>query len=299
MEPLYIYLRRRTGKTEKVATDAVVPDEVNIDYLSTGDAYGVEILNPTDVEFDGRSIIDIRGESLSRQRALAFTRQVSDRRMHKLTEVLRDLRAAQVELLQWQSTFGESALRDHLLEMSRLRARGQDAVVLPPDAALLVHSFLTGWLDDRDGTITHDQLHELSTALVAALEEENAEVDAAPQGDATVWRLVVEFPAHVGVDKSEELFTLVADAAHTWEPEDRKNWDLCLSAHIVDPDSPVPSADEIEHARAVLAAVPGCAYVGPVTGVRCSVPVRRVGALCEDHTVAMVATTDRVHGEQG
>lgn len=290
MEPIYVYLT--SARKGEVSTKEIARG-INIDRLvDTGEPFGIEIIDPIDVEVNGMPVRQMRFDFFSNKKSLQLTRQVSERREAKRVQALQDLRAATEELHQWRSRFGETALRDHLLEVSRLRAHARAEVVLPADAAEMILSFLTGWVSARgDGQYGEDELHDLAIALVESLEEVNQMADldrAAREPDtAKVWRVNIEVPAHIGDGKRDQLFTALADALHGWEPQDRVRWDSFMSAHLVDPTNRVPSVDEVQHAIAVLASVPHCAYVGSVTGAECIAPVGRPGAFCEDHTQEM------------
>lgn len=292
-----IYIRLAKNHQDEVVSRSIGL-MVNIDRVPGSDeVYGVEVIDAEDVEFDGVSIKEIKAESLSRHRKLQFTRQVSERRNKNMLAAQEDLRAAKVELAQWRSCFGESALRDHQLEVSRLRARARAEVVLPTEASNMIYSFLTGWfsaLDDH--ALTEDHLLDLARGIVESLEGENELAELRRAGgepdDDLIWRVLIEVPTHLSDAMRETLFESLAGVLHTWEPENRTGWDSFLAAHVVDPLNRVPSPDDIEQALAVLRAVPHCSYVGPMTGAECIIPVKQAGAYCPEHTKAMVDMTN-------
>lgn len=49
------------------------------------------------------------------------------------------------------------------------------------------------------------------------------------------YRIVVEVPL-LSEDKMDELFGLIGDLVHDWEPEDRKNWDAFVHGHCYNDD---------------------------------------------------------------
>src|SRR5690606_35154262 len=62
--------------------------------------------------------------------------------------------------------------------------------------------------------------------------------------DGRLWAVTVTIPAHLDEGDRDDLFDLVADTAHRWEPDDRDGWDIDVSAGLDTPCPYVVTGDE-------------------------------------------------------
>lgn len=48
------------------------------------------------------------------------------------------------------------------------------------------------------------------------------------------WQVTVTVPMALSAEQKDELFTVIADAVHDWEPDDRGGWDADVAGHPVE-----------------------------------------------------------------
>lgn len=294
MTSVYVYLTDRERAVEdgrvagKVITKQACPerDDIMIDYLN-GKPVGVEIVHAIDTTVDGKSVREVANSLVSARKSARMHQQVSESRDRNLGQTQRHLGLVLAELRRWQTAFGPDALNSHVRQLQAMLEAPTRSVVLPPEAVAVVLLMLKEWAQQRGLGLDEADFVDLAMLLVGGLEGLN-EIAAGQRADAEpdtdkVWRINIEVPAHLRTGHVETLIDELADVLHEWEPQERKGWDVAMSAHIVRDPGDAPDEAQIEYARAILRAVPGCAYTGPVTGVQCSASVRRPGDLCDDH----------------
>ena len=70
-----------------------------------------------------------------------------------------------------------------------------------------------------------------------------------PSADEPQWRIGIEVPMRLPSDQRHELFGLVADLVHDWEPDERDGWDVnvygCPAADDA-PDHFHPATEEAQ-----------------------------------------------------
>lgn len=83
--------------------------------------------------------------------------------------------------------------------------------------------------------------------------------DAVPQ-----WRISIDLPMDATDDKQrEDLFGLVADAVHGWEPADRDGWSACVSAGAGPSPASAPSGWRIDSSGWIVGPTGECTCEGP------------------------------------
>lgn len=90
----------------------------------------------------------------------------------------------------------------------------------PPDLVDIAQRYA-----DRMAAWAADE-HASATIFGSILSAMSQDIQQGPNWRERKWHVVVEVPESLPMMQRDRLFTIVADAVHEWEPEDRDGWDV-------------------------------------------------------------------------